>query len=167
MPWWKRDSAATAPVSSRLFQLRLIHQELNRQRESHARRSESINARAAIVIGSATIASGLQSVGVANWWALIAIGATAVAAALGIVATFPRVGKDVDPLRLRNELYVLEPEAAELFLIDHKNLVHHQDENSLVRRGRFLRAGYVLLGVSVATSFLLVLGIQIWVPTAP
>jgi hypothetical protein len=157
----------TETASSKLFQLRLIHDELNRRRESLARRSESVNARAAVVIGSATIASGLQATSDPNWWGLVAIGATALAAALAILATFPRFGNEIDVLKLRDEVYVLEPASAELFLIDHKNAVHSSDEDRLMAQGRLLRASYILLGLSVAASFLLSSGIQIWIPVNP
>jgi hypothetical protein len=150
----------TETASSKLFQLRLIHDELNRRRESLARRSESVNARAAVVIG-------LQATSDPNWWGLVAIGATALAAALAILATFPRFGNEIDVLKLRDEVYVLEPASAELFLIDHKNAVHSSDEDRLMAQGRLLRASYILLGLSVAASFLLSSGIQIWIPVNP
>ena len=141
--------------------LRLIHDELNRQRDSLSRRAEAINGRATVLIGSAAITGGVQASGVGNGWLILAVAATATAAIFGILATLPRMGDELNPKMVRTKLYYLEPEKAELFLIDHKNDVHAEDEDRLKRRARYLKIGYVALAVSIAASFLLVAGIRV------
>ncbi len=137
--------------------LTIIHDELVRQRESLARRSDAMNGRATVLVGSAAIAGSLQASSLfGNGWLILAVAATAAAAIFGILATTPRPGKDLDTTDLRMKLYVKNEHDALLYLIDHKNLVHNQQEVLLAVRARWLKFGYICLVISIFAFVLFV-----------
>ena len=142
--------------------LTIIHDELVRQRESLARRSDAMNGRATVLVGSAAIAGSLQASSLfGNGWLILAVTATAAAAIFGILATTPRTGKDLDTSDLRTKLYVKNEHDALLYLIDHKNFVHKEQESLLAVRARWLKFGYVCLLISIVAFVLLVANVRI------
>lgn len=142
--------------------LDIIHDELVRQRESLARRTDAMNGRATVLVGSAAIAGSLQASSLfGNGWLIVAVVATAAAAVFGILATTPRGGIDIDPAELRNKLYVMNEHDALLYLIDNKNHVHARQESLLSVRARWLKVGYGCLVVSIFAFVALVANVRI------
>jgi len=145
--------------------LHIIHDELVRQRESYARRSDAMNARATVLVGSAAIAGSLQASDLfGNGWLIIAVAATAAAAVFGILSTMPRAARDLDMVEIRNRLYSKSEHDALLFLIDNKNLAHSEQEKLLDRRARWLTFGYISLLISIFAFVLLVARVQVTIP---
>lgn len=142
--------------------LTIIHDELVRQRESLARRTDAVNGRATVLVGSAAIAGSLQASSLfGNGWLILAVAATAAAAIFGVLATTPRKGKDLDTTDLRMKLYVKNEHDALLYLIDHKNLVHNEQEALLAIRALWLKFGYVCLVISIFAFVLLVANVRL------
>ncbi|NYF09775.1 hypothetical protein HDC94_000931 [Leifsonia sp. AK011] len=130
--------------------LHLIHEEVNRQRESTARRSDAMNGRATVLIGAAAIAGSLQASDLfGNGWLIIAVAATALAALCGILAVTPKPRRELDMKMVRNTLFRKTDDEALLFLIDHKNDALAEIEKLLSHRARWLRRGYVCLVISI------------------
>ena len=130
--------------------LHIIHDEVNRQRESTTRRSDAMNGRATVLIGAAAIAGSLQASDLfGNGWLIIAVAATALAALCGILAITPKPRRELDMKAVRNSLFRKTEDEALLYLIDHKNDALAEIEKLLSQRARWLRRGYVCLVISI------------------
>ena len=92
-----------------LYRRRLIElllKDSERQLSANAATSSALGTRAAILIASASIATGLQVVRNAEaGWYLLALTATALAALAGVVVVLPRRGREVDPRDVENSAW--------------------------------------------------------------
>jgi hypothetical protein len=145
-------------------QLSLLSAELDRQRASFNGRQAASNSRAALLIGSATIASGVQLANGNSAWQVLAVAASLIAAALGVVSLWPRGGHDVSVGSYVDTLYRLGPRRTELDLLNAKTAVHEKDESALLKRQNLLRVGFACLVLAIAFTALQAAGITIALP---
>jgi hypothetical protein len=138
-----------ARLSEHTTQLASLSAELDRQRQSFTSRQSAMYSRAAILVGSASIASGIQSAGHSDPWAALGVFASLLAALLGVVALWVRTGPEPDMGKFRDKLYELAPGAMELTLFDAKLDAHGLDEASLTRRRRLVNLGFTALSLAI------------------
>lgn len=156
-----------------LEQLGIVHEELIRQRESTAEKHRTMHQRASLLIGAATVVTGVQAarfpsaigrigdlLDVTGWatptsvLALIFAGSAAVfalaSAILGIVALRVERGTEIDVYKLA--LHALDgkatPYAVEWSLVRDKIGVHLGDVERLEGRRKVFMSGAALLVVS-------------------
>ncbi|MBO1741650.1 hypothetical protein [Leifsonia sp. TF02-11] len=157
------DMDAAAELESMLAthpgKLKTLNDELDRQRDIYSSRASSVQARAAILIATAGLGAGLQSAHLTGGWYILAVIFAAVAAGLGIAATRPRYGGEINLASLRDTLFASEENTGLLKLIDAKIEVHETDEKRLNAMGEFLRWGFVSLAVSIVFTLLAVLNV--------
>lgn len=146
-------------------QLAMLGAELDRQRASFNGRQAASNSRAALLIGSATIASGVQLGTGDSAWQVLAVAASLAVAALGVMSLWPRGGHDVSVNSYIDTLYLLGPRRTELDLLNAKTLVHEKDETALLKRQNLLRVGFACLVVAIAFTALQAAGVSITLPT--
>ena len=132
-----------------LDQLRIAHEELNRQRDAVARRHDSIRTRAAVLVGAAAIGQAFITQHASVWgWAsgLLAL----LAAVLGVLALLVKsVGEDVLVEELRNNAVAgADVYSVEWQLVDDKIKAHRFDENALNLKRLLVLWGFTILVVS-------------------
>jgi hypothetical protein len=143
------DSQLERELSEHQEALSILAREADRRIGDVARRHEVLNNRATLLISSAAIASGVQVGGVAGGWQLAALAATLLAALAGIASLFGRRGREVNLDALQRTLYGRGPRELELEVLNVKRATLNDDESSVSRRYRAIRAGFVLLAVAV------------------
>ncbi|MEB0203711.1 hypothetical protein QN354_18450 [Cryobacterium sp. 5I3] len=146
-------------------QLVMLGAEIDRQRVSFNGRQAASNSRAALLVGSATIASGVQLASGNSVGQVLAVVASLVAAALGVASLWPRGGHDVSVGSYIDTLYRLGPRRTELDILNAKTAVHEKDESELLKRQNLLRFGFTFLVLAIAFTALQVAGIIISIPT--
>jgi len=130
-------------------QLRLVHDELNRQRSAVTGRHDSMRTRAAILIGGAgvglTFLANFHSVWLAWTSGILAI----VAAGAGVIALLVQgVGDDVIVRKLRDNSLVVDTYSAEWQLVEDKLVALEFDESSLNVKRLAVQFGFALLVLS-------------------
>lgn len=143
------DEALESKLQAHAEQLAALGAEVDRQRQGFTSRQSALNSRAALLIGSATIASGVQVSAGLESWRLLAVAATLMAALLGVIALWPRGGDEVDVAFFRNTMYTRLARETDLRLLNAKVLAHGKDEKSLRTRQAVLRIGFVALLVAI------------------
>lgn len=158
-PRWWRDmrSARTKRLYSerntpaaRPEQVALALEELRRRVDGISQRSESLSARAGVLVASAALVAALQDGRNQNEAILGAVALALVAAAFGIAAIFPgrTAYPSIDDTRAEIWMRADIPDS-QWWLVDRLSEQYESAAGQLERRGLFLRGGFVSLGVSI------------------
>ncbi len=135
----------------------LLASELDSEIASFVSRDASMQQRATILVGAASVVGALQ-VGTSFDWATVAsLVLSFIAAVSGVVVIFPRTGDALDVRALRDGLVSMAPEDGAAKLIDTKLEILEADEKWLSRRGWFARVGFISLSLSIAVATIAVL----------
>lgn len=138
----------------------LLSAEVDKQRESYASRSGSMNTRLSVLIAAASLVSGLQiSTHQPHFWYIVGVCLAAAAALSGVIALWPRSGGENGVADLQNELWNLKPDMAAYVLMHRKLEVLRADEKTLHWRKTFATAGFLLLALSIVAVALQVIGV--------
>lgn len=127
-------------------ELRLVHDAVNRELDDYTKRDSAMQARATLIIGAASVVGVVQLDSGLTGWAVVNVVFSLLAALAGVFVVFPHQGDRFNPRTMRDEFYKGT---------DEDEVLHHTvrakienleaDEDSLRRRGKFARAGFVLL----------------------
>jgi hypothetical protein len=139
-----------AQLQSRADQLTRLGVEADRQLVDVARRRDNASTRAALVVSSAAIASGVQLSKTTNGWMIASVIAALVAAGLAV----PLLGFS-DKIEVKVRALLLQigtwsPRRLELEILNVKNDLIDQQEKSLVWRSRLLLSSLIALAVAIA-----------------
>ena len=138
-------------TSPELREIRLLHGELNIQRERFGRKENSKNTRALTLIGSSTVLLGFSTSGVPGLWRLLPIGFAIAAVILGFLALRPSSGKEINLFRLDLAIRDASEYRAEQILYKNKLKAHAADCIHLESRSSLVRVGFwlVITGIAV------------------
>lgn len=149
-------SMVTAGELKRTAQgVELLSVELDRQRASYVQRKTAMNSRAAIMVGAASIATGLADTKELIWLQLGAYLFLSTAAVCGIYVLWPRTGDEPTVGSYRDSLYTYRKHQLQLELLDQKLDAHEKDEKSLVQAARWTAVGFSCLALAT-----ILIGIQ-------
>jgi hypothetical protein len=149
------------PEPDRVPSLRLAHAEIERDRESYARRLQAIDSRAGVLVAASAIATGVRAAVPGNGWGIVAVIAALVAAILGVVALMPAKNPVLKPEEYRRRLLSGTEAEGLLYLLDHKVYLQASSERRLTAKSRLLQVGFAFLVSSIACSLLTLTGVQI------
>lgn len=146
-------------------QLKILHAEVDRQRDTNARRFANMHTRAAILIGASGVLGTLQ-VGVG--WKSAAVIVSLVAAGHGLWALRPTKGRDADATKNTNQFLTKEPYAAEHRIVMDNiqglsvDMSALESVRTVVARGYiFLVSGWVLsLAIDLLTPISVIKGVK-------
>ena len=144
---------ATKKWAGKLTELSLVNVEVDRELASYTHRDSGMQSRATILVGAASVVGAIQlseGFAVLN---IVNLALSFLAAVCGVMVVFPRRGDAPDPRRMRDA--VLDGTTAEEALhrmLEVKLDTLDEDEDSLKRRGRWARAGLILLALSVLAA---------------
>ena len=138
----------------------LLSAEIDKQRDSFASRSGSMNTRLSVLIAAASLVSGMQiSAHQPHFWYLVGTCFAASAALSGVIALWPRTGGENGVANLQDELWNLGPDMAAYVLMHRKLEVLRADEKTLHWRKIFATVGFLLLAFSIVAVALQVIGV--------
>jgi hypothetical protein len=146
-----------------------MNSELDRQQSGYSGRSNAMNSRAALLVASASIATGLQVADV-DPWAILAALAAATGAILGLIGLWPRSGPELDIADLENATCAMTDDETLRYAIYARLYILRADEAMLVKRAQTVKIGFGFLAAAAALAALHVLfsafasQIQIWLP---
>jgi hypothetical protein len=132
----------------------LISAELSTEMASFVDRNASMEQRATILIGAASVVGALQVDSTPSGWLIANLLLSFVAAICGVVVVFPRKGDALDVRAMREGLSKMQPRAGRDKLLDIKLDVLEADEKWLMTRGKWARAGFISLSLSIALALL-------------
>lgn len=132
----------------------LIADELNSEMASFVDRSTAMEQRATILIGAASVVGALQVGSAPSGWLIANLSLSFIAAFCGVVVVFPRRGEALDVRAMREGLSKMTLRAGRKKLIDTKLDVLEADEDWLSKRGKWARAGFIALTISIALAIL-------------
>lgn len=141
------------PWKGKLVELTLVNAEVDRELSSFTHRESGMQSRATILVGAASVVGAIQ---LSDGFAILNVVNLALsflAAVCGVVVVFPRRGDAPDPRRMH--LAVLKDTSSEEALhriIEVKLDTLDEDDRALRRRGRWARAGLILLALSVLAA---------------
>lgn len=128
--------------------LAVFHDELNRQRVALQAKKSAMDSKSALLIAGAGIVIGLVSSQPSGWTRASA--ALGIAAAVcGLLAMWPRQGRELSPEASYREWRGLTVDDAEIRMYNHKLEAHRTDRDHLRRSGWLCRWGFLLFVVSV------------------
>jgi hypothetical protein len=137
----------------KLEELTLVNAEVDRELASYVHREASMQSRATILVGAASLVSAVQIGGGFAPLNLATLVLSFVAAVLGVLVVFPRSGDAPNPSRMhRAILEGVSSEEALHRMIKAKLETLDEDEDSLKKRGRLARAGLIILALSILAS---------------
>jgi hypothetical protein len=126
-------------------QLRLFHNELDRQRDASARRLSNMHTRAAILVASSGVLGTIQSVTQATSWAYIPVLISLSAAILGVIAMRPTKGPDADARKNLDAVLKADPYSAEHYIVRQNQRGLEDDMRGLDSLRKVILCGYSLL----------------------
>lgn len=130
-------------------QLRLVHDEINRQILSASSKHKAMRDRASILVGAAAIGVAFYASPLGNLLGLFAAAFSVTGAVFGLWVMSPTKGPDVIARRLRfNSLGAPDLYGAEYQLVDDKIRALEFDQDSLEKKRKRIFAGFLFLGVS-------------------
>ena len=132
----------------------LISAELSTEMASFVDRNASMEQRATILIGAASVVGALQVDSTPSGWLIANLLLSFVAAICGVVVIFPRKGDALDVRKMRKGLSKVPLLAGREKLLDIKLEVLEADEKWLMTRGKWARAGFIALSLSIALALL-------------
>jgi hypothetical protein len=132
----------------------LISAELTTEMASFVDRSASIEQRATILIGAASVVGALQVDSIPSSWLVANLLLSFVAAICGVVVVFPRKGDALDVRKMRKGMSRMPLRAGREKLLDIKLEVLEADEKWLMTRGKWARAGFIALSLSIALALI-------------
>lgn len=135
-----------------LRELRLLHAELDKQRDRYGRKENSKNTRGLVLIGSSTILAGFQAGGLTGNWQLVPTAFALSAVVLGVLALRPSRGGEVGVKLLEGAIRNQSEYRSELILYRSKLEVHRADSVHLEKRSNLVTWGFwlVLAGLVIA-----------------
>jgi hypothetical protein len=132
----------------------LISAELSTEMASFVERSASMEQRATILIGAASVVGALQVDSTPSGWLIANLALSFVAAICGVVVVFPRRGDALDVRAMRKGMSRMPLRAGREKLLDIKLEVLEADEKWLMTRGKWARTGFIALSLSIALALL-------------
>ncbi|WP_108252792.1 hypothetical protein [Planctomonas deserti] len=132
----------------------LLNEEVDQQRLSYSTRQSGAHARATVLVGSATVASGLQGSGEVTDWDGLVLSTIVIAALLGLRALWPRTGEEVDVRNLFTEGAASNVDAFERKLLEDKIRVLYSEERALMYTSRLMSVGFFSLFLAILASAL-------------
>lgn len=133
-------------------QLVLTHDEVNRQRESQSTRISAMTSRATILVGFASLLSGVQVASTAPTIFSIGLLLAFLATIFGVVAIFPNAKKDINLIQGRKDWYRMGEHQVVLDMINMKIEFFRLNERALRWRSIVLRIGFSLLAAAALCS---------------
>lgn len=127
---------------SRVTQLKLIHDDVERKVDSYQARLEAMSSRAGVLVAAAGVAATLVTAGHRSGWLILCAIALFASAAFGIAVLWPRTGKSISGGYVRHRIYGMSEGEALLWLIDHKLWMLGRNEARVVQRARYLQIGF-------------------------
>lgn len=129
-----------------------LDQEVDRQRLSVSARSNAAVTRLSILVAAVgvTIGALVNSGTVEGGLAIAALGFAVIAALLGVVGLWPRLGSENGIEDLRDELWQMDEDEARYVLVHRKTEVLKDDEKLLRYRSQITRFGFLTLSISIA-----------------
>ena len=155
------DGEDTDPLASKADQIHLFRQIMDARADSVTKRAEQVSSRAGILIAAAALSATLGTAGLSSAWAVMGILFTLGAATAGVAAIFPMKDNYSHLPELRDRVLSESPAEAELLHADDQVLSYNERVGKLKWRSGLVRAGFVLLGVSIACRAALVLGLVV------
>ncbi|MBB5844917.1 hypothetical protein HD599_003240 [Conyzicola lurida] len=117
-------------------------------------RNASMEQRATILIGAASVVGALQVDSTPSGWLIANLLLSFVAAICGVVVVFPRKGDALDVRKMRTGMSKMPVRAGREKLLDIKLEVLEADEKWLMTRGKWARTGFIALSLSIALALL-------------
>lgn len=154
---------APRPPTSKELKLRAglidtLAGEVDRQLESVGARSRSMSTRASLLVGAASIVTGLQLLPTSGlpWQYVVSVVAGVVAAVLGVIALVPRAAPEVPILTAERTFWNYSPTRAQWTLTHWKLLTLREQEKALKWRARIVVAGFAALTTAIIFAALAV-----------
>jgi hypothetical protein len=138
----------TGPAADPLEQLRLVHDELNRQREYVANRHKSMQDRATVLIGAAGVSLGIQVANLPHWILWVVLLPSIASATLGAISIRGTRSPEIDVALLRANVLGIDIYSAEYALVTDKIQAHDFEVVALESRRRLVIAGFGFLAAS-------------------
>lgn len=139
--------------SGKLDELLLVNNEVDRELASLVHRESSMQSRATILVGAASVVGAIQIGDNISPFTIATLLLSLAAAILGVLVVFPRTGDAPDPQRMHEAvLNGTDADEAVHRMIEIKLKTLREDEDSLKSRGKLARAGLVLLSLSILAS---------------
>ena len=136
------------------FQLDLIGKELDREVASFDSRLASMASRAGVLVAAAGVLGAVQVTDTSSPALIWKLAFSFLAAAVGILVTFPVRRRTLDMEKVRSAVLELGPRTAQHELIRRKSGYLAQNEKTLTWRGWAVVVGYAFLTLSVVFSLL-------------
>jgi hypothetical protein len=155
-------ASASGDVRDDDRRLDIISAELDAEIASYVSRDSAMQQRATVLIGAASIVGALQVDTALGWTTVVSLILSFLAAVAGVVVVFPRTGDALDIRTMRDGLVKMTLQAGRAKLVDTKLEILEADERWLLVRGKFARAGFIALSLSIAVATIAVLS-----PAAP
>ena len=131
------------------FQLSLLLREYERRLAAQNHRQSNAESRAGGLIAACAVFAGLLATTAMTYDLLLAFVVNIAATGFGIAALFPRAVEEIAPSRARDKILGGSPEEGSLYLADRYKELVEKREKSISIRMSLVRAGLVLLGVSL------------------
>jgi hypothetical protein len=141
----------------RISELRVIYEALNRLDEAHAGRSESVNARAGILIAAATLSTSYLLQYLNHGWGIAGAVCGLIGVLIGLGSVFPHRQPILDIRAVTKKLSDDGLELGYRYLIEKTSDAYYWKLRATARRAWAVRIGFLLLAVSIiAVVFILV-----------
>jgi len=134
--------------------LEVVSAELDLEVTSFVARDASMQQRATVLIGAASITGALQVSSTADWASIASLLFSLVAALMGVVVIFPRTGDALDVRAVRDGILGMSIAKGTYKAIETKLEILEADEVWLGTRGIFARIGFISLTAGVAVGVL-------------
>lgn len=141
-------------TESRLAQLTLIHDEIERQVTGYQGRVARLDQRAGLLLAAGGIAVSLLGQSSDNGWRKIAIALAVVAAIAAVVTLLPRATFSMRAERIREQVYGRSVDGALLYLIDMKMDLLENNEGVVKVKAYAVRVGFIAF--AIAAIFVLI-----------
>lgn len=124
--------------------------EVDRQRASHAGRTNAMTTRLSILVAAASVTGGLQlGVDKPTAWYVVGVFLAGAAALLGAAGLWPVSGTENGIEELQNELWNKSPDEAAYILMHRKLEILRDEEKVLTIRAWLSRFGFGALAMSI------------------
>jgi ABC-type uncharacterized transport system permease subunit len=134
--------------------LDVVATELDLEMASFVARDSSMQQRATVLIGAASITGALQTTATGGWATNASLLFSLVAALMGVVVIFPRTGDALDVRAMRDGILDMTLARGRYKAIETKLEILEADESWLGVRGIFARVGFSSLTAGVAVGVL-------------
>jgi hypothetical protein len=135
----------------RIFQLTLIHEEVERQVAAYQARVGRLDQRAGLLLAAGGIAVSLLGQQTPDAWKVNAIVLAVLAALAAVVALVPRLGHGLEPKRMKEQVYARAENLALAYLIDNKIEMLHRNRSTVTFKAIALVVGFIAFAGAAAS----------------